>query len=96
MSRTEQSKRADRIPIRQSWEICRIWNTNSVDSLIQTENASPQMKDKCIEHDAESNAKKGNDKPTTSDKDTQTPESFTAINKCLTEFQDATAQMTEA
>ena len=64
--------------------------------MIQTENASPQMKDKCIQHDANSDAKKGYDKPTTSDKDTQTPESFTAIKKCLTEFQDVTAQRLES
>ena len=50
------------------------------------------MTDKAIQVDQEDEAKKSR---TLADKDTQTPESFTSINKCLTEFQDVTVQKLE-
>ena len=64
------------------------------DGIAQTDNKPMQsMKDKCIPLDPIDATMKLS--ATFEDKDIQTPESFTSINKCLIEFQDCTVQRLE-
>ena len=64
------------------------------DGIAQTDNKPTQnMKDKCIQLDPVDETTKFSTK--FEDKDTQTPESFTSVNKCLIEFQDGTVQRLE-
>ena len=69
-----------------------------VDSCIQTDKPSDgkQMSDKCIQHESDSDGKTKKGKSATTDRETQTPESFTSIDKCLTDFQDVTVQRLES
>ena len=64
------------------------------DGIAQTDNKPTQsMKDKCIQLDPVEATMKFS--TTFEDKDTQTPESFTSINKCLIDFQDGKVQRLE-
>ena len=64
------------------------------DGIAQTDNKPTQsMKDKCIQLDQVETTMKLS--TPFEDRDTQTPESFTSINKCLIEFQDGTGQRLE-
>lgn len=95
-TRQEQKGRKDENtrPLKSFVEMGTQIMTENRDMAAQTDNKSGQsMSDKCIPLEQVDEAKTS--RTTHEDKDTQTPESFTSINKCLTEFQDGTVQRLE-
>ena len=62
-----------------------------MNNFTQSEERLPHMSDKFIQHGVNSDIK-----ATTTKRETQTPESFTSIDKCLTNFQDITVQRLES
>ena len=79
------------IPTRNYMEAGVQAEVEKVNNYTQSEEGLPQMSDKCIQHGVNSDVK-----ATTTERETQTPESFTSIDKCLTNFQDITVQRLES